>query len=438
MASDISTDIYRFETAKNNFHESRSWGESMHCLRLFMRTSRDKKLRKKILVKFLWYRVLRFWSNKNFGPFQSDSTPYRQLVLQKGTVLLFTHELSLSGAPMALLNLALVLKKMDKRPVIISPLQGELSQTAQELAIMTVVDPFLEFKLYMKDAALFDLLNNCEAILFNTLDNLHFSLYTQDVKVRQMGWIHEAASSYNSKFIGIIEESLRTLNELYVVGPYAKAIAAQHMPAGKPLQSLLYGCADIDLQPHGSTAQDKIKIIVIGTIDERKGMHLLNDIVNHLSKEAQHRIEIIVIGKPVCPSIARSLRNSRHECLHYLGQLPHKEVIRHLNDSDILLCPSLDDPMPIVCTEAMILRKVVIVSDHTGTASLLTDGINGFIIPANSPQAAADSIEDVLDKRNQYCQIGDEARKTYEKFFTMRTFEQNVREIFSRPYPSIK
>lgn len=426
-----TTDIYLFEVTKNNFHYSKSLGESIYFLKQFKATNSNPKLWKKAMTKFFWYRILQFWRNKSWKRFQPQETPYAQYLQKNGNILLFTHELSLSGAPRALLTLASVLKQCGKNPIIISPMQGEMREEATQMGITTIVDPLLEFKLCKKDNNLFSFLKKCEVLFFNTLDNLHFCLYTQDIKTRKIGWIHEGISSYINKFIHVNEKALSTLEEIYVVGEYAKAFAVEHAPLGKSIKTLLYGCEDIPTPSFPTPPHEaKVKILMIGTVDQRKGMHLLNQAVECLPEVVRQKIKITVVGKPICKSIAKDLANSKYECLKYIGQKTHEEVISLFKECDILLCPSLDDPMPIVCTEAMILKKVIIVSDHTGTASFIKNNDNGFVIPAGSPQAIADAIQTSLTRRETFDRIGQEARMIYEQNFTMEVFKKNVEQIF--------
>lgn len=74
--------------------------------------------------------------------------------------------------------------------------------------------------------------------------------------------------------------------------------------------------------------------------------------------------------------------------------MEHEQLLQLFANVDIALSPSLDDPMPIVCTEAMALEKGVIVSENTGTASFIENGKkNGYKVPAGDPVALAEAIE---------------------------------------------
>ena len=112
-----------------------------------------------------------------------------------------------------------------------------------------------------------------------------------------------------------------------------------------------------------------------------------------------------------------------------MAALPQDEWLRLVAQSDVLICPSRDDPMPVAATEAMMFSKVVLVSDHTGTASLLEDGVSGFVVPADDSQALALAIRRAMAMRGSFAEIGRRARRVYEENFTIEAFDGNIRKF---------
>ena len=101
-----------------------------------------------------------------------------------------------------------------------------------------------------------------------------------------------------------------------------------------------------------------------------------------------------------------------------------------MKKTDVLLCPSLDDPMPIVCTEAFMLSKPVIAGTNTGTASLIKNEKNGFVTVSGNAKSLADNILKVFKMKDELEEIGRNGRKIYDEWFTMEVFSKNVRSIF--------
>ena len=101
--------------------------------------------------------------------------------------------------------------------------------------------------------------------------------------------------------------------------------------------------------------------------------------------------------------------------------------------TDCLICASRDDPMPIVVTEAMLLSKAVICSEHSGSAPLLEAADAGLIYHNNDPAELARCIAYVHASRGpELAAMGQRARAVYERFFTPAVFEQSVHNILER------
>lgn len=117
--------------------------------------------------------------------------------------------------------------------------------------------------------------------------------------------------------------------------------------------------------------------------------------------------------------------------VRFLGELSHPETLREMARTDVICCTSLDDPMPIVCTEAMMLRKPVICSDKTGTAAFIQDGKNSFLYKTDTDNLA-DIMIRVYKQRSDLHRIGNRWNAVYQKNFTPKIFEQNILSVLFR------
>lgn len=73
--------------------------------------------------------------------------------------------------------------------------------------------------------------------------------------------------------------------------------------------------------------------------------------------------------------------------------------------------------------------KPVIVSEHTGTASLIRQGENGFIYRRNSPAALTGLLKAVIRRPETLAQMAPACRALYEEHFTQEAFRNAVRDI---------
>ena len=102
-----------------------------------------------------------------------------------------------------------------------------------------------------------------------------------------------------------------------------------------------------------------------------------------------------------------------------------------LEDADVLICPSRQDSMPTVAAEAMMHSVPCIISDVTGTAEYIHDERDGIIFPAGDAQALAGKIEWCVDNMIQLENMGKQARKLYERYFSMSVFEERLMQVVS-------
>ena len=75
----------------------------------------------------------------------------------------------------------------------------------------------------------------------------------------------------------------------------------------------------------------------------------------------------------------RSLTADCPDNVFYVKRLTRDEIKSLMAQCTCLVCASRDDPMPTFVTEGLIFGKPAIVSEHTGTAGLITEGVDGFV-----------------------------------------------------------
>ena len=342
-------------------------------------------------------------------------------------ILLFSHEMTSTGAPLALLQVAKLLKIKGFYPVVICQSHGPLEIELQSNNIAYYSDVNLMERLANKEKNLMEFIEQFDCLVYNTIVSLMYSRYI-NTKKRTIIWIHEGEAGYNLVRNAIdIRQELEKMDEVYSVGAYSKAFTDQYMPKEKSM-ILLYGVKDIE--EHSISHREKCTFTLMGTCEERKGVHLFVGAVAKLPSEIQNNCIFKVIGRiednEYCNQVVAEGKKIN---VVFTGLMPHKEALEEMLNTDVLVCPSLDDPMPTTCTEAMQLRKVVVCSNHTGTSSFIQDGKNGFVCKVDEDDLV-EVIKRVYDSRLQWEEIGRRAYSIYEENFTLKILEKNLNKIF--------
>lgn len=170
----------------------------------------------------------------------------------------------------------------------------------------------------------------------------------------------------------------------------------------------------------------KIVFAVIGIICERKAQEIFCQAVKELNRSEQ--TEFWIIGKYEDDLYSKKIVEMGRQIdgMKILGLLTREEIYQTFPQIDVVVCTSLEDPLPIVMTEGMMFGKTCITTDRTGTADYIHDGENGFVVPAGDSKALKEKMEWVIQNPDKLATIGRKARETYEKYFTMDVFAENL------------
>jgi glycosyltransferase involved in cell wall biosynthesis len=114
-----------------------------------------------------------------------------------------------------------------------------------------------------------------------------------------------------------------------------------------------------------------------------------------------------------------------------------EDVPRLLAAADLLVCPSLHEPLGNVVIEAWSAGLPVVATASDGPAGLIRDGESGILVPlpgsrGGGPQALADAIERVCADPALRAKLGKAGRRAFETDFTEPIVVAGYRRFFDR------
>jgi glycosyltransferase involved in cell wall biosynthesis len=141
------------------------------------------------------------------------------------------------------------------------------------------------------------------------------------------------------------------------------------------------------------------RILYLGQIVERKGLLVLIDALPLVSSEA----DLLLVGGDWQTDPFADIVRQRVSQLG-LGQRVHcsnhrADIQNLLQDSDIVVVPSLMDALPRVVFEAMSHGLPVVGTSVGGIPTLIEDNVTGFLVPPNDPDALAAAISALVRSR---------------------------------------
>ena len=338
-------------------------------------------------------------------------------------VLIITHQLSRTGAPVVLLELAKVLIKNDYFPVLLSPEDGPLKQEFLDLGVTVIVDESVRIEkfLFERFARNFDLIIVSTLVCCPAIKQLNNSLPPV------LWWIHEG--TFGLKFLkSQIPAEIGNNIHIYCGGEYSKRIIQKEIQ--KDIGVLLYGVEEF---PHDKKLYHDgcINFITAASLEERKGQDILINAIKLLPQKYQAKCKFTIIGNILEPKIGELVNNfaQKTDNVTFLKSVPLAELMKIYQKMDVLISPSRDDPMPVVMTEGLMLQKICLCSTNCGTADYIEDGKNGFVFQSENADELAEKIMYIVDNFENLDSVRLSGRKLYEKYFTPEVFEKNILRI---------
>jgi len=172
--------------------------------------------------------------------------------------------------------------------------------------------------------------------------------------------------------------------------------------------------------------------LALGRLHRNKGFGLLLEAL-----AATRDISLWIAGDgPLRPHLERrATRLGIAGRVRFLGW--REDVPWLLAAADLLVCPSLHEPLGNVVIEAWSAGLPVVATASDGPAGLIENDISGILVPLpgardGGPQPLADAIERVCADRELRTRLGSAGRRAYETEFTEPIVVAGYRGFFDQ------
>lgn len=362
-------------------------------------------------------------------------------------ILLLSHDLTLGGPALALYHAAKVLVKSRYRVVYGSMLDGPLRRILTEEGIPVIIDENLMIET-MEEAGW---VSSYSLVICNTM-NFHVFLSERNEGIPIVWWLHDALFFYDGIRQEVMDKISQNNLRIWSVGPIPERAVKTFRPDFH-VEDLLYGVPDqinqtecniecvqkfvdrdseiwSERRKNQNTQNSKFRFITIGYIERRKGQDILLEAIKRLDSNLRKTTEFFFVGQKTS-LLAKELMEAAKEIPEIIatGPVDRKEIHSLLEQSDILVCPSREDPMPTVAAEAMMHGLPCLLSDTTGTVRYIRDGIDGMIFQSEDADQLKEMLEKCLWSRVDIERMGRNARGVYEKYFSMDAFENSLMKL---------
>jgi glycosyltransferase involved in cell wall biosynthesis len=154
----------------------------------------------------------------------------------------------------------------------------------------------------------------------------------------------------------------------------------------------------------------KLRVLFVGSLGQRKGLSYLFRAVRSLGSS----VELTVIGaRPLVPCSALDHELS---AVRWIATCSHREVLAEMSAHDVFVFPSLFEGFGLVLLEAMAMGLPIITTPNTAGPDLITDGVEGFIVPIRSAAAIAEKLDLLRREPERRTTMAESARNRAREF----------------------
>jgi glycosyltransferase involved in cell wall biosynthesis len=319
-------------------------------------------------------------------------------------ILFISHDASLTGAPILMLNLMQCLRKggfvCDR--IVVRKKNGALLNEFEKEADILYFDNNQAERLYKKilrkvgwkgknvnQELIQQWINDSDIVVSNTITNgsllKEFSFknkilisYVHELQMSSETFTNENERGFvleKTNVYGVPSNTVKEFLETeYSINPKRIGKLNYYIPN-------LHDCDSIATNPDSST----FKVGIIGTLDWRKGAEVLPVIVlDYFNKYTSSKVVFVLMGADQYSDYYKILINYLKK-INHLDKVVFKHASRNVKDFyqsiDVLLLCSKEDPYPLVVLEAASLNKPCICFSDAGGAPEFVQNDAGSSVP---------------------------------------------------------
>lgn len=391
-------------------------------------------------------------------PISFESSPRSPKSIVTSKVVAFSHSLERNGANNFLLYLVQHLRR-DLSFEVVSPKEGAMRADYESMGVpVRICD--MKSTSYRQDVR--EILQDFDYAIANTIMTTEVINAAKEMHVPSLWVIHEAwpqdqfeyyakkvflmshinehaiktAFSNASKIVFPAEVQHRCYDGLFSPG------SARVIYNGIPLANIdsfrASHMRDQVRQELGYGPNDTL-LVQMGTVCKRKGQLItcqaMADLQKNRSIAEKSNFKLLMVG-------ARYIRQHEIEYIDECKRTLHdagieqsvtildvrKNVLPFYMAADVILCPSLNEVLPLVICEAMAFERPVIASRIDGIPEALDHGVEGFLVKPNDRADLCQSIEKLAVDAQLRKRMGTNGRKRVLSQFSFSTMSHAYRE----------
>jgi len=359
-------------------------------------------------------------------------------------ITLISHELSLSGAPKVVADLAICLSHQGYSPRVISIFGGPMKQELEKHGIPVNA-----------------LVNKSKIIGFvSLLYALCFRIKGKVIANSIMSWPMVLPLSLFrpwNKPIWYIHESFTPLGVIKgirrkIVSPLLKLTKKFSPPrlwfgsdatrkawtySEFPPGQVMYW-SGIPKQLNQPKKKSQLRhLLSVGTASSRKGTHTLVSAFllciqeNRIPKDST----LTIVGFPnsqspdfipLCDTILKVVTSNYRDQIHLIGSVENDQLDKFFQEADVYIQSSVSECLPIALLTAMSLGLPIVTTNVDGCTEAVVDHQTGYICLPYDVHSLADAMTEAVNNSQQSIEMGKKAMETFNAHFSLEATQGHI------------
>jgi glycosyltransferase involved in cell wall biosynthesis len=204
------------------------------------------------------------------------------------------------------------------------------------------------------------------------------------------------------------EKEIQLADHIFVPSSITQISLLREGISPEKISVIPYGAPIEYFQP-APKSDNTFRALFVGQVGARKGVHYL---LQAWKKLHLPQAELMLVGFNNFP---QHWLNHLSDNVRYIPSVPHSQLNRYYNSASVFVFPSLVEGLALVQLEAIACGLPIITTPNAGGDDIITDGVEGFIIPIRDPEALQEKIEWCYQHPIELAEMGRAARRKAEQ-----------------------
>lgn len=341
--------------------------------------------------------------------------------------LLVTHDLSASGAPKLVYEMAVAMIADGWAVTVLSPSDGDFRAALVGHGACVVVAPELNQD---KPPLLAALAGHqvADVLICNTI-NTHPAVRLLAGRIPTLWYIHEV--SLLRDMLGASPDVARSLALPALLWAGSDLPAAILREVRPDVAVVPYGLEPLGEVPAAGRAPgEPLRIGLFGSYEARKGQDLAVAAMASLADAVRAELRLVMYGRELEPAFTANVKaaSAAIDEITASGELGPGDYRRAMLDTDGVLVASREDTLPLVSLDALGSGRVLMCTPTTGTSAYVEAGVSAFVAPSASEEGIAAMLAEAVTRRSEWQAIGEAGRAVFTGTFSKAAFDRKLRE----------